>query len=87
MTGRASFADRLNVARKLIARRSVPPVHLTDQLEAAGRERGALRYLRGDRRMTAPRGARLLSFAVYGTPAAREAGAENTGRNTDEAAA
>ena len=37
--------------------------------------------------MTAPRGACLLSFAVYGTPAARAAGAENTGRNTDEAAA
>jgi len=42
MTGRASFADRLNVARKLIARRSVPPVHLTDQLEAAGSEARAL---------------------------------------------
>ena len=42
MTGRASFADRLNVARKLIARRSVPPVHLTDQLEAAGTEARAL---------------------------------------------
>ena len=38
MNGRASFADRLNVARKLIARRSVPPVHLTDQLEAAGKD-------------------------------------------------
>jgi hypothetical protein len=36
---RAPFADRLALARKLIARRtSRPPVHVTDQLGAAGRE-------------------------------------------------
>ena len=40
MTGipRASFADRLALAQRLIARRAHPAVHLVDQLEAAGAE-------------------------------------------------
>jgi len=38
-TPRASFADRLNVARRLLARgASRPPVHLANQLEAAGKD-------------------------------------------------
>ena len=43
MTGRASFADRLALARRLLARgASRPPVHLADQLAAAGSEARAL---------------------------------------------
>ena len=39
MTPRASFADRLALARRLIARgASRPPVQLADQLEAAGKD-------------------------------------------------
>src|SRR4051794_41696125 len=39
MTPRATFADRLALARRLIARRSDrPPTHLADQLAAAGSE-------------------------------------------------
>lgn len=39
MTVRAPFRDRLALARRMLARRaSRPPVHLADQLDAAGRE-------------------------------------------------
>ena len=39
MTARYPFSDRLALARRLVARRSArPPVHLADQLEAAGSE-------------------------------------------------
>ena len=39
---RATFADRLALARRLIARRTAPSVHLADQLVAAGSEARAL---------------------------------------------
>ena len=39
MTGRVSFADRLALARRLLARGAAAmPTHLADQLEAAGKD-------------------------------------------------
>lgn len=48
MNGRASFADRLALARRLIARRTAPSVHLADQLKAAGSEARVLHDRLGD---------------------------------------
>lgn len=41
MSRRLSFDDRLELARRLIARGSTPPSHVVDQMDAAARETAA----------------------------------------------